>query len=131
MEENVNVQQEMKFCSECGQKVLKKAIICPHCGCQIGTPKTQSSPQVIINNSNQNSNTNNNVAAGVPYGGVMKSKWTAFFLCLFFGWLGAHKFYEGKVGAGILFALTGGVFGFGWFFNTLALLGKPDPYYVY
>lgn len=128
-EENVNVQQEMKFCSECGQKVMKKAIVCPHCGCQIGAAEVKSQPQVVINNSNQNSN--NNVVASVPYGARMRNKWTAFFLCLFLGWFGAHKFYEGNFGAGVLYALTGGLFGFGWFFNTLSLLGKPNPYYVY
>ncbi len=131
MEGNVNVQQEMKFCSECGQKVLKKAVICPHCGCQIAATKVENTPQVVINNTNQNSNNNNNVVAGVPYGARLRNKWTAFFLCLFFGWIGAHKFYEGKFGSGIIFALTGGLFGFGWFFNTIALLGKPNPYYVY
>ncbi len=31
-------------------------------------------------------------------------------LCLFLGWLGAHRFYAGKIGTGILMALTGGGF---------------------
>ena len=30
-------------------------------------------------------------------GFFMKSKWVSFFLCLFLGVLGIHKFYEGKV----------------------------------
>ena len=59
-----------------------------------------------------------------------RNKWTAFFLCLFLGVLGAHKFYEGKVGMGILFLLTGGLFGIGWLVNTVVLLFKPNPYYV-
>ncbi len=130
MEENGNVQQEMKFCSECGQKVLKKAIICPHCGCQIGTPREERVAPIVINNTNQNSNTNNNISTHVP-GTKLKDKWISFFLCLFLGWIGAHKFYEEKFGAGILYAVTFGLFGFGWVFNTLALLGKPNPYYVY
>ncbi len=130
MEENVNAHPEMKFCSECGQKVLRKAIICPHCGCQIGAAKTEGKePRIIINNTNQNSN--NNVAPSTPYGARMRSKWTAFFLCLFLGWMGAHKFYEGKIGTGVIYALTGGIFGLGWLFDTLSLLGKPDPYCVY
>ena len=32
MEENTTVMQETKFCKECGQKIAKKAVICPHCG---------------------------------------------------------------------------------------------------
>lgn len=54
---------------------------------------------------------NNNVT----YGGVAKSKWAAFFLCLFLGLIGAHKFYEGKIGMGVLYIFTGGLFGIGAF----------------
>lgn len=42
-----------------------------------------------------------------------KSKWTALLLCLFFGFLGAHKFYEGKPTVAVLYACTAGLFGFG------------------
>lgn len=129
MEENTTVMQETKFCKECGQKIAKKAVICPHCGCQVEETRAEAAPQIVINNTNQN--TNANVNAGIPFGARLKRKWVAFFLCLFFGGLGAHKFYEEKFGMGILYLITGGLFGFGWFFNTLSLLGKPDPYYVF
>ena len=128
MEENATVAQETKFCKECGQKIAKKAVICPHCGCQVEETQ-QASPQIVINNSNQN--TNSNVNAGVPFGAKLKRKWVAFFLCLFLGFFGAHKFYEERIGMGLLYLFTGGLFGFGWFFNLLSLLGKPDPYYVF
>lgn len=59
----------------------------------------------------------------------MKNKWIAFILCLFFGYLGVHKFYEGKIIAGILYFLTLGLFGFGWLIDTIVLLCKPNPYY--
>lgn len=60
----------------------------------------------------------------------MKSKWVAFFLCFFFGVLGAHKFYEGKVLLGIVYILTVGLFGIGVLFDLVTLLFKPNPYYV-
>lgn len=60
---------------------------------------------------------------------IPKSKWVAFFLCLFFGPLGAHKFYEGKVLLGVVYICTLGLFGFGIFFDLLSLLFKPNPYY--
>ena len=132
MEQNSTTYVETKFCKECGQRVAKKAVICPHCGCQIEEPTiaNTTAPQIVINNSNQNQNTNNNVGA-VPVGARLKSKWVAFFLCVFFGYIGAHKFYEGNVGMGLLYACTFGLFGFGWLFSAISLLGKPDPYYVF
>jgi TM2 domain-containing membrane protein YozV len=41
-----------------------------------------------------------------------KSRLVALLLCFFLGWLGAHRFYVGKIGTGVLMPLTfGGVFG--------------------
>lgn len=58
-----------------------------------------------------------------------KSKWTALLLCLFFGFLGAHKFYEGKPTVAVLYACTAGLFGFGWLKDTITyILFTP---YVY
>ena len=62
--------------------------------------------------------------------GKPKEKWVTFFLCLFLGIFGAHKFYEGKAGAGIVYLLTFGLFGFGWLFDLIKILMLPDVYYV-
>ena len=43
-----------------------------------------------------------------------KKKSTAFLLCLFFGWVGAHYFYVGKFGRGFLYMFTAGLFIVGW-----------------
>lgn len=47
---------------------------------------------------------------------------TEFLLCLFLGFFGAHKFYRGKTGMGILYLLTAGLFGIGWIVDTIKLL---------
>ena len=120
----------LKFCKHCGQKIAEAAVICPHCGCQVEEIKKAETaqPNIVINNSNSNVNTNTNINGG--YGGKPKNKGVAFLLCLFLGGLGIHKFYEGRIGMGILYLFTVGIFGIGWFIDCIILLFKPNPYYV-
>lgn len=70
----------MKFCRECGNEILEMAAICPKCGC-----KTNGSLD--------------------PGKGKVCKKSTAALLAFFLGGLGVHKFYEGKIGIGILYLL--------------------------
>ena len=51
-----------------------------------------------------------------------KNKWVALLLCFFFGAFGVHRFYEGKIGTGILYLLTLGVFGFGVLIDFFKIL---------
>ena len=78
-------------------------------------------------------NTNVNVV-NVNVNGVASGKkcdkGVAILLCIFLGVLGAHKFYEGKIGMGILYLCTAGLFGIGWIIDIFSLLGRPNPYYV-
>lgn len=60
---------------------------------------------------------------------MAKSKWVAFFLCLFLGVFGIHKFYEGRVLLGILYLFTVGLFGIGVIIDLIVLFFKPNPYY--
>ena len=50
-----------------------------------------------------------------------KSKVTALLLCIFLGGIGVHRFYVGKTGTGILYLLTGGVFGIGWIVDIFSI----------
>lgn len=43
-------------------------------------------------------------------------------LCLFLGWMGAHKFYAGRTGMGILYLLTFGLFGIGWIVDIIKVI---------
>jgi restriction system protein len=51
-----------------------------------------------------------------------KKKGTALLLCLFLGWLGAHRFYVGKIGSGLLYACTGGICLLGVFVDFISIL---------
>ncbi len=116
---------ETKFCKHCGESIDKECIICPKCGKQVEELKCAEQPSVVINNTNTNTNTNINGRAKKE-----KNKWVAFLLCLFLGGLGVHRFYEGKIGTGILWLITCGLCGIGWLVDLIVILCKPNPYYV-
>ena len=45
--------------------------------------------------------------------------WIRFIICLLFGIFGVHKFMEKKIGMGILYLFTAGLFGLGWFYDCI------------
>jgi len=76
--------KEEKFCSECGEKIRIKAVVCPKCGC--------------AQNSHDSSTTFN---LCIP----RKNRTTAGFLALILGGIGIHYFYLGKNVAGVICVL--------------------------
>ena len=112
-------------CPMCGAPLENGT--CGYCGyheqatASSNTPQTNQpvQPQIIINNQ-----TVQNPQAGTPNiipGVSRKSKMVALLLCIFLGGLGIHRFYVGKVGAGILYLLTGGIFGIGWIVDIILI----------
>ncbi len=104
---------EMKYCAACGKLIDKRAEICPYCGIRVMAP-----------------------ASGYANDAIDKHRtWiVAILLCLVLGPFGAHRFYLGKIGTGVLMLLTFGGFGI-WLIVDLILLilGKftdKDGYYV-
>jgi TM2 domain-containing membrane protein YozV len=52
-----------------------------------------------------------------------KNKKTAFWIWLFTGMFGGHYYYVGRIGRGLLFTFTAGLFVFGWLFDIFAITG--------
>lgn len=122
-----------KFCKHCGAQIAYDAVICTACGRQVEEieAKGASQPVIEINNSNANvnQNTNTNVNANAV-GRRLCNKWVSLCLCIFLGYFGAHKFYEGKGGMGIVYLFTLGFFGIGVLIDIFSILSKPNPYYA-
>lgn len=118
---------ETKYCKHCGEAIDADCVICPKCGKQVEELKSSKPDNIIINNSAAASASASNT---VVVAGKMKRKWVSFFLCLFLGWMGAHRFYEGKIFTAIIYLLTLGLCGVGIIVDLILILLKPDPYYV-
>jgi TM2 domain-containing membrane protein YozV len=51
-----------------------------------------------------------------------KDFWVTLLLCLFLGVLGIHRFYVGKIGTGLLWLFTGGLFGIGYIVDLILII---------
>jgi restriction system protein len=120
------------FASIAVKPLTPTALFAPGAGSKSSSLSRNSPSQVVINNTNTNTvNASANANAGGGPMGRPKNKWVALCLCIFLGMLGAHKFYEGRVGMGILYLFTGGLFAIGIIIDVISILAKPNPYYVY
>ena len=81
---NNPIQSEMLFCRACGKQIHRSATSCPGCGAVQSLVGDSATDKRIL---------------------------PAMLLCIFFGWVGIHRFYVGKTGTGILQLLTFGGFG--------------------
>ena len=108
---NAETNSANRFCEYCGSEL-------PHEKPNINTTNsTVDNSQTVINNyyvtQPQPQPTYIPYSAPVhPYSS--KSKIVALLLDIFLGYFGAHYFYVGKIGMGILYLFTLGLFYIGW-----------------
>lgn len=81
------------FCPRCGAEMGAADVFCGACGWRLDQAADPAAAaggaRVVVNPSDLN-------------------RLTALLLCFFLGWLGAHRFYAGKIGTAALFLVTGG-----------------------
>ena len=150
-----NIEPEGHFCYNCGTQLNGSYEYCPECGCKVIRPDDKKENSNSIPQNKRCTYCGAEVPVhmsyclncGTSFGfedesetfeatqerviqqfGIWKNKWVALTLCLLFGWFGAHKYYEQKIGMGILYTFTVGLFGIGWIVDTIVLIGKPNPY---
>ena len=128
--------EKTKFCKFCGEKIPMDSIICTKCGRQIENTNQTQNGGITINNSSSASSSSAATAQVVSPPPIPTrvpkeiDKNVALLLCIFLGYFGAHKFYEGKTGMGILYIFTLGLFSIGWIADIITIALKPNPYYV-
>ncbi|HPB06150.1 MAG TPA: TM2 domain-containing protein [Prolixibacteraceae bacterium] len=84
-----------KYCFSCGEAIFSKAEICPKCG----VPQ----PDIVRNK-------------------TLNNRWiAAVLLCWILGVFGAHRFYLGRTGSGVLMLITIGGLGI-WYLIDLILV---------
>ena len=102
--------KDSKYCKHCGAVIDSDCVICPKCGKQVEQLGYASAQNVVING-----------AADPYYWAPGKSKVAALLLAIFLGTLGIHRFYVGRIGTGIIWLLTLGIFGIGWLVDIILI----------
>lgn len=101
----------MGKCPNCGAPMQSN--ICSYCHYTEPTNYQNVYGTVFINNAYTQIN-----GVGVS----PKSKMLTLVLCIFFGIWGAHQFYVGKIGKGLLYFFTCGLLGIGWLVDIIIIL---------
>ena len=91
-----SITRPTKYCHACGGQIDAMAVVCPKCGVmQSNLPALMGSEKKIL---------------------------PAFLLCFTLGVFGAHRFYAGKIGTGILQLFTLGGFGIWWLIDMIMII---------
>ena len=93
----------MSNCYNCGHIVDSRAKTCPSCGRP--EPLQRTLGESISDMFSRDDDVRKDNAAPGTIAIRQKSKFVALILCLLLGWMGGHKFYLGRKGAGTIYLL--------------------------
>lgn len=97
-------------CTRCGRENPIGAVFCNGCGAPLPQPQPQTPPIY-----------NARPVYQYPFPISPFKRWLAFLLCFFVGALGIHRFYVNKIGTGVLYLFTAGLFGIGWLVDLILI----------
>ncbi len=89
-----------RYCPRCGRELLPDGAYCPQCAQPIPPDQRYWIEEYEVS---------------------PKSRLVALILCVLLGYLGVHRFYVGKIFTGILWLLTGGLFGVGYLIDIVLI----------
>lgn len=95
--EQIQSNQNQKFCVQCGAQIHALAEICPHCGV-----RQPAMPSAAPKDNSK---------------GL-----TTLLLCWFLGYLGVHRFYTGHTAIGVIQLLTFGGCGVWWLIDFIMII---------
>ncbi len=116
------LEQGQKFCDRCGSPVNIAPSQPPH------QPQSQSTYQQQPAYAQPNIYVNVQTPAHtqpIPNARQVSphSQGIVLLIWFFFGIVGGHHFLVGRMGMGLLYLFTGGLFGIGWFIDLCSILG--------
>lgn len=126
------------FCTKCGNVVEDHYDFCPKCGAKVYRDQEpqdqyeeeyQEFGEAVYRDGYQDGYRAANEER-YQNGEIWCNKWITLLFWFFLGVIGGHKFYERKIGMGILYIFTFGGFGVGLLIDLISILGKPLYYRV-
>ncbi len=88
-----------RFCPRCGHELLSVGDYCSQCGLPIPPDeRLYDEPDASP-----------------------RSRLVALLLCILLGYFGVHRFYVGKIATGVIWLLTGGLFGIGYLVDIIMI----------
>ncbi len=114
-----------RFCPQCGLQADAEAHTCPDCGTRFYSNACPNCGYAPFRSGRAQPQWETVRTEYTARGGAVssdKSRTVALILEVVLGIYGAHRFYVGKIGSGILYLFTAGLFGIGWLVDLIAIL---------